>query len=76
MDYNDHKYMIVAPSTLGIISEAHIVGSKDTARWNLAGTKAVVEVAPTSAYYSLSFAKSHEETLAIMNTPEWALPEF
>jgi len=71
MEYNDHRYATLSASTLGYIQPSHIVGNLDTLRWNVAGTKAVVEFAPGSAYYNLSFSKSHEEILAVMNTPEW-----
>ena len=75
MEYNNHKYATLSASTLAYIQPSQIVGSLDTLRWNVAGTKAVVEFAPGSAYYNLSFSKSHEEILAIMMTPEWTLSD-
>jgi hypothetical protein len=71
MEFNNRKYATVSASTLAYIQPSQIVGNFDTLRWNVAGTKAVVEFAPGSAYYNLSFGKTHAEILEVMNTPEW-----
>jgi hypothetical protein len=75
MEFNNNRYATLSASTLAYIQPSQIVGGIDTLRWNIAGTKAVVEFAPDSAYYNLSFSKSHEQILAIMMTPEWTLDD-
>jgi len=75
MEYNDHKYAIFSALEISNIDSSQIVGNLDTLRWNVAGTKAVVEFAPDSIYYNLPDANSHEEILTIMMTPEWNYPD-
>lgn len=76
MDYNENRYLICFASTLNLISEAHVVGgTKLWARPNLAGTRFLVEVEPSSAYFNLPFAKTHAEALAIVAGPEWSEDE-
>lgn len=73
MDYNDNRYLLCGESVLNVISEAHIIGgTKLWARPNLAGNRWIVEVEPSSPYYSLSFAKTHQEALEIVASPEWS----
>lgn len=73
MDYNDNRYLVVYASTLNLINEQHVIGgTKLWARPNLAGTQWIVEVQSGSPYYNLSFAKTHQEALAIVAGPEWS----
>ena len=73
MDYNENRYLVVYESTLNLINEQHVIGgTKLWARPNLAGTQWIVEVEPSSPYYNLSFAKTHEEALEIVASPEWS----
>ena len=72
MDINEGKYADLAAGTINIVNAAHIVGTKDTIRWNLAGTRGIVEVKPGSVYYNLSFAKTHAEMIEVVASPEWS----
>ena len=73
MDYNNNRYLFVSASTLNLMDEAHVL-ERDLIRLrkNIAGTQWIVEVAPGSPYYNLSFAKTHEEALAIVAGPDWS----
>jgi hypothetical protein len=75
MEFNNHKYAIFLALEINNIDHSQIVGSLDTLRWNVDGTKAVVEFAPGSSYYNLPDIKSHKEILDIMMTPEWNYPD-
>ena len=73
MDYNDSRYADLSASTINMMNAAHIDGgTKDWIRWNLAGTRGIVEVKPGSVYYNLSFAKTHQEILELVALPEWS----
>lgn len=72
MDYNDNRYLVCSESTFNVISESYILGNtKLWARPNVAGNRWIVEVEPGSPYYNLSFAKSHQEALAIASSSAW-----
>lgn len=73
MDYNDSRYADLAASTINMVNASHIVGgTKQWIRWNLAGTRGIVEVKPGSIYYNLSFAKTHQQILEVVASPEWS----
>lgn len=73
MDYNDNRYLVCGPTVYNVISEQYLIGgTKLWARPNLAGTQWILEVEPSSPYYNLSFAKTHQEALAIVAGPEWS----
>jgi hypothetical protein len=72
MDYNNSRYLLCGESVLNVIQDEYVIGgTKLWARPNIAGTQWIVEVQPSSPYYNLSFAKTHEEALAIVAGPEW-----
>ena len=75
MDINDGKYANLPASTINLVNAAHIVGTKETIRWNLTGTRGIVEVKPGSIYYNLSFAKTHQQILEVVALPEWSAEE-
>ena len=73
MDYNNNRYMVGAENTLSLMREEYLLPqSKKYARSNIAGNKWIVEVQSGSPYYNLSFAKTHQEALAIVAGPEWS----
>ena len=73
MDYNDSRYADLSASTINVVNAAHIDGgTKEWIRWNLAGTRGIVEVRPGSVYYNLSFAKTHQQILEVVALPEWS----
>jgi len=73
MDYNNNRYMVCAENTLSLMREEYLLPqSKKYARSNIAGNKWIVEVQSGSPYYNLSFAKTHQEALAIVAGPEWS----
>lgn len=73
MGYNNNRYLVCGLTVYNVISEQHVIGgTKLWARSNLAGTQWILEVEPSSPYYNLSFAKTHEEALEIVAGPEWS----
>ena len=73
MDINDGKYADLPASTIDMVNEAHIVGgTKQWIRWNVAGTRGIIEVKPGSVYYTLSFAKTHAEMIDVVASSEWS----
>lgn len=68
-----NKYIIVSPAVADVINNGFIV-DPERVRYSIDGSKYVAEISPESPYYNLSFAKSHTETLQIMNTADWIEP--
>jgi hypothetical protein len=73
MAYNNNKYLVCGATVFNVISAQYVIGgTKLWARPNLAGNRWIVEVQSGSPYYNLSFAKTHQEALAIVAGPEWS----
>ena len=65
------KYVIVDSSELDNLNFSELsTTSKDTARRNLDGTKAIVSFNETPAYFSLAATYTNEELLEIINNTD------
>ena len=71
MVINETKYALFTPAEVELLDEDHIVGTKQTVRWNLDGSMAVVELKSEGVYYNMSYAKTHSEMAEIVSESEW-----